>query len=147
MEPLSPDLLDVLCVRDPEAIDWRTGARGKWKMLVLMAREDGAAALFFRINTRNEWRGGVRAGSVLLTQAEHGFLEHDSYLYCGGPPLALTERDLKDAMEGQSIPCRRGVIGRIARSVWTDIRSAVAASDELSERQRKAILAALATLA
>lgn len=140
-------ILDVVWARDPGAVDWRTGTMGKWKMLVLMAQEEGAPALFFRINTRDSVGGQAGPGSIRLACSDHPFLDHDSFLYCGGPPLELDETQIAGMMAGQAIPDRQGVVGRIAAALHGPIRAAVAASDQLSETQRRLILASLDSLA
>jgi hypothetical protein len=137
--------LDVLWAFDREAIDRRTAERGKWKLLVVMASGPGAEDLIlFRINTAPATRRGPRAGSVLIArEPNHPFLDHDSYLFCGGPPVVLSDAQLRQAMAGQAIPARRGVVGRIHSSLVPAIRTAVEASQELTEATRALILAAL----
>jgi hypothetical protein len=137
--------LDVLWAFDREAIDRRTGQSGKWKLLVVMASGPGAENLIlFRINTAAVTQCGPRPGSILIARdPHHPFLDHDSYLFCGGPPVVLTDAQLQVAMEGQAIPSRQGIVGRIHPSLIPGIRAAVEASAELSDTLRALILASL----
>ncbi|MCS6921303.1 MAG: hypothetical protein NZM07_05195 [Elioraea sp.] len=137
--------LDVVWVFDREAIDRRTGAQGKWKALVVMASHQPTGSLvFFRINSVAQTRRGPRPGSVpIAKEPHHRFLDHDSFLFCGGPPVVLTEPQLQAAMSGQSIPQRHGIVGRIHASLVPAIVAAVEKSAELSETLRAFILDSL----
>lgn len=141
--PLAP--LDVVWAFDQDAIDRRTGAKGKWKALVVMASDPATGSVvFFRINSVAQTSRGPRAGSVPISrQPHHTFLNHDSYLFCGGPPVVLTDPQLAAAMSGQSIPDRRGIVGHIHPSLIPAIREAVERSAELPETLRALILGSL----
>jgi len=141
--------LDVIWILDQGAYNPRTDAPGKWKPVVAMV-PGPPDWVFFRINSRHhEGRHGchrLRPGSIALARADHPFLDHDSFLYCGGPPVALDEGQLADAVSQQRIPERRGVVGRIALFLLPEIRTAVGQSEVLTEETRDAILAALTNL-
>lgn len=138
--------LDVLWAFDQEAIDRRTGQSGKWKLLVVMGTApDGDDLILFRINSAAMTRRGPRPGSILIPRdPHHPFLDHDSYLFCGGPPVALTDAQLQAAMAGQAIAHRQGIVGRIHSSLIPSIRAAIEASNMLPEAVRTLILGSLA---
>jgi hypothetical protein len=142
LDGLTPRPLDVLWMWDQQAYNRHTRSFGKWKAVVAMA-VDAEPWIFFRINTKADTSAGVRPGSVHLPLAEHQFLDHDSFLYCGGPPVLVTAADLAAAMAPQQRADRRGIVGRIAPACVPDIRASVAASAELTKEQRARILAAL----
>lgn len=129
----------MLWAFDAEAVNSRTGQQGKWKAWVVMVAS-GDGLIFFRINSAR------RCGSILLPVAEHPFLDHDSHLYCGGPPVLRTEPQLAAAMAPQQRADRQGIVGRIAARLHPDIRATVAGSPHLSEAERAVILAALDSL-
>jgi len=138
--------LDVIWIFDDAAYNPGKDDLGKWKPVVAMV-PGPPHWLFFRINSRDhEGRHGgyrPRPGSIALARADHPFLEHDSFLYCGGPPVELDEGQLADAVSQQRFPERRGVVGRVAPSLLPEIRTAVGQSEVLTEETRDAILAAL----
>ena len=89
--------------------------------------------MFARINTR-----GSRPGSVLITQADHSFLRHDSYIECGG----LFELD--DYVIEQSLDSTgRGVLGAISRQTIPAILAAIAEASTLRDDDKKAVMAVL----
>lgn len=137
--------LDVVGVFDQDAIDRRTGAKGKWKALVAMASDPATGSVvFFRINSVAQTRRGPRPGRIAIAkEPHHRFLDHDSYLFCGGPPVVLTEPQLEAAMAGQTIPGRHGIVGRIHASLVPAIVAAVEESAELPETLRARILRSL----
>ena len=142
-ERLAP--LDVVWAFDQESTDRRTGAKGKWKALVVMASDPTTGSVvFFRINSVARTRQGPRPGSVTIAkEPHHRFLDHDSFLFCGGPPVVLTDPQLEEAMSRQSIPGRRGIVGRIHASLVPQISSAVKQSAELPEKLRALILSSI----
>jgi hypothetical protein len=142
LDGLTLRLLDVVWMWDQQAYNRHTQTFGKWKAVVAMAVE-AEPWIFFRINTKAETRASARLGSVHLSLAEHPFLDHESFLYCGGPPVLVTAADLAAAMAPQQRADRRGIVGRIAPACVPDIRAYVTASAELTEEQRARILAAL----
>jgi len=90
--------------------------------------------LFARINTK-----GSRSGGVLITQADHPFLRHDSSIKCGG----LFELD--DYVIGQSLR-QKDVIGAIFRQNIPARSSAIATALTLREKDKQAAKAVLKAL-
>ncbi len=93
---------------------------------------------FLRINSEP-----ITPPDVLLRKAEHPFLDHDSYMGCGGDLIEIFEAELHAFMAEQREDARRGIIGRIARNVRQEICAGIAASPRLSEAQKEVILAEL----
>jgi hypothetical protein len=124
---------------DSEAINRHADSPGKWKLVVVMASGPEGLVLF-RINSRE----GRRPGSVLVPRDPwHPFLDRDSYLFCGDPPVRLTDRQLEQAMSIQAIATRSGIVGRIHPSLLPQVRTAVRQSQQLVEEVRRHILATL----
>jgi hypothetical protein len=81
---------------------------------------------FFRINTR-----GHRLGSVSLKKVGlHEFLDHDSYLECGGP-LELDDYVIDESLRG------RGIRGRVSATLIPDILKAMEANKEIALKTKR----------
>jgi hypothetical protein len=91
---------------------------------------------FFRINTR-----GHRPGSIPLKKAGlHEFLDHDSYLECGGP-LELDDYVIEESLRESS-----GVLGQVSTTLIPQILTAMMANKELSRKDKETIKAFLSPL-
>ena len=107
----------------------------KFKLWVCVSREN---LWFLRINSEP-----ITPPDVLLRKVDHPFLDHDSYMGCGGDLIAIAESELCLVLEDQSEKSRRGIIGCIVERVRSDICAGIAASPRLSEAQKDVILAEL----
>ena len=108
----------------------------KFKMWVCVSREH---FWFLRINSEP-----ITPPDVLLRKVDHPFLDHDSYMGCGGDLIVVfSEEDLCAFLEEQRDNSRRGVVGRIAKAARRDVCAGIAASPRLSEAQKDVILAEL----
>jgi hypothetical protein len=107
-----------------------------WKLWVCV---EPTQLWFLRINSR-----AYRPMCVPIPRALHdGFLDHDSWLGCGGDLIALDEVALGLALARQGQSSRRGIVGVIHPSVREAVLAAIGASDVLTPVQQRAILAAL----
>ena len=104
-------------------------------MWVCVSREN---FWFLRINSKP-----YTGLDVLLRKAEHPFLDHDSYMGCGGDLVEIFEVDLRASLAKQQEEARRGIIGCIAHEVRREICEGIAASPRLSEAKKEVILAEL----
>jgi len=92
------------------------------------------AGYFFRINSEPKWRE-----PVFLKQSENTFLQHDSYLECGGP-LDLDEYIILEALR------EKGVIGRVNDNLVGNILAALEKAYSVSPSDRDMICAVLRTV-
>ncbi len=108
----------------------------KFKLWVCVSREN---LWFLRINSEP-----ITPPDVLLRKVDHPFLDHDSYMGCGGDLIVVfSEEDLCAFLGEQREDARRGIVGRIAERVRSDICAGIAASPRLSEVQKEIVLAEL----
>ena len=91
------------------------------KMVVCLCAEIG---LYVNINTK-----GMRRGSMLITQALHPFLDHDSHVECG-KVYEFDDYELEQST---------GVIGRIDRSHVMEIIDRISKSLDISENDKASI--------
>ena len=82
-------------------------------------------------------------GAVLLTKAEHPFLDRDSWLHCWGRPEEVDDYYLGQLMAMQHDINRQGVLGYIAVSVREQVRQQIGQSPLLSPARMKSILSEL----
>lgn len=109
-----------------------------WKLWVCV---EPTQLWFLRINSR-----AYRSTCVPIPRALHdGFLDHDSWLGCGGNLIALDEGALGMALARQGRSSRRGIVGVVHPSVRAAILAGIGASEVLSLVQQRDILAALRT--
>jgi hypothetical protein len=108
----------------------------RWKLWVAVTPAEG---WFLRINTLPNM-----PESVLLTADRHPFLEHDSYLACGGDLIEVSDWELAEAMESQQHPERCGIVGVVAVEDRPPAIDAIRRSRRLTVRQRRIVLAVLA---
>lgn len=99
-----------------------------WKMAVCVAPRFG---LFFRINSNDHWKP-----AVAIREADHPFLQWDSYIECGVP------LDLDDSLIEASLT-ERGVVGRIDRRVVAGILHAIDTNDLIAAGDKRNIRNAL----
>ncbi|MCX7931607.1 MAG: hypothetical protein N2588_03565 [Rhodovarius sp.] len=109
-----------------------------WKMWAAVSVRRG---WFLRINSRGDYPGSVR-----LLREDHPFLDHDSYLGCGGDLIVVDDYALAEALERQSIPARQGICGRINLALVPEIIVNIQASDRLTGNQKRQIVAELGEL-
>ena len=107
----------------------------KFKLWVCVSRH---YLWFLRINSKS-----YTELDVPLRKTEHPFLDHDSYLGCGGDLIEVFEEQLSAFLEEQREDARRGIVGCIAKTVRRDVCAGIAASPRLSEAQKDVILAEL----
>lgn len=93
---------------------------------------------FLRVNTKQD-----RFGAVLLSRADHPFLDHDSWFGCGGDLIMIREAEFQSALERQSHAARRGIIGVIAVDVRADARERISRSPRLAAARKTPIDRAL----
>ncbi|MBC7142552.1 MAG: hypothetical protein H5U18_10430 [Rhodobacteraceae bacterium] len=93
---------------------------------------------FLRVNTRPD-----RFGAVLLSRADHPFLDHDSWFGCGGDLIMIREAEFQSAVERQQRADRRGIIGRIAEGVRADALVGIQQSPRLAQARKTLIVRAL----
>jgi hypothetical protein len=89
------------------------------------------AGYFFRINSEPKWKV-----PILLRQADHPFLHHDSYLECGGP-LDLDEYIVSESLRD------RGIIGSVHAKIVPEIIAALESAFTVSPADRDMICAVL----
>lgn len=107
----------------------------KFKMWVCVSRKN---FWFLRINS-----DPITPPAVLLKKSDHPFLDHDSYMGCGGDLIFIVEEELKEILGEQRQEKRKGIVGSINKRARLKICHAIAASPRLSEAQKEIILAEL----
>lgn len=112
---------------------WASPAKPKFWVCV-----DPAHGLFMRINSAHT------QGAVLLSAAEHPFLQHDSWLHCWGPPITVTDGELDDLMTRQRHTRRQGLLGEVARSARGQAVASINKSLTLPPARLRGIMAAVA---
>ncbi|WP_375450608.1 hypothetical protein [uncultured Devosia sp.] len=98
------------------------------KMVVCIHPANG---WFYRINSKGHWRP-----RVAVALAEHGFLDHDSFVECGDP-LELDDYVVHEALE------RHGIVGTISASACPGIIAALDECITIRRRDREEIIALL----
>jgi hypothetical protein len=98
-----------------------------------------ALGLFLRINSRTH---ALRPYAVPLPLSLHPFLQCDSWLDCG-QVLQCDDFRLRELLNRQKDPERRGVIGAIHPDVRDSVRGKISQADTLPDEMKDAILAAL----
>lgn len=98
-----------------------------------------ALGLFLRINTRKH---PLRPYAVQLPVSLHPFLLYDSWLNCG-QVLQCDDFRLRELLNRQKCPGRRGVIGAIHPDVRVAVRDRISQAETLPDETKAVILAAL----
>lgn len=108
----------------------------KPKLWVAAAPERG---LFFRINSHQH---PFRPYTVPLSVSLHPFLSYDSWLNCG-QVLQCDEFRLRELLNRQKCPERRGILGVIHPDVRQSVRDKISQANTLPDETKAVILAAL----
>ena len=98
------------------------------KMVVSIEPDLG---FFFRINSKP-----IHQVPVLLTLADHPFLDYDSYLECG-EPLSLDDYIVEESIRD------RGILGSVDSRLSADIFAAVSAAKTVSPVDKETVRKAL----
>ena len=95
---------------------------------------------FLRINS-----AAITPPDIFLPKDLHPFLEHDSWLGCGGDLVMLAPAELMQCMERQEHARRRGIVGHIAADIGLrrEIIGAIDESPRLSPAQKSIIIVEL----
>ncbi len=104
----------------------------KFKMWVCVSRR---RLWFLRINSEP-----INAPVVHLAADLHPFLEHDSWLSCGGDLAIILDVQLEAALDRQAFPERRGIVGAIHPCVRQAAISGIEGSRRLAPIQKRTIL-------
>lgn len=89
---------------------------------------------FLRINSKR-----YDENCVSLLKEIHAWLEHDSFIRCGGELVTLTTSELSVRLAKQDIPERQGILGSIDLISRINIHTAAMLSKKLTSNQKEII--------
>jgi hypothetical protein len=92
---------------------------------------------FLRINS-----AAITPPDVFLLKDQPPFLEHDSWLGCGGDLIAIIEEELLDGLAQQAHARRQGIVSSISAdiSLRREIIGAIDESPRLTPAQKEVII-------
>ena len=136
---MSFDAVEVIAQLAPWDVIYpfdRLAKSPKHKMWVCVSRDD---LWFLRISTKS-----YRDCCVPLSCKANPFLDHESYLGCGGDLITSAESEFETLLALQTIPERQGILGAVSIQERPTVVKAIETSGFLTPAQVRIMKAELA---